>query len=149
MARTLKPCRADCCADRPCKVCRDRACKYRYQQRYTEDGRARASREKHQAEIIARQRRARGTDNPELFAKILEEQGGVCAICSSDKHLCLDHEHGTGRVRGVICRDCNLRVGNYYGRDGDRIERTRNGPFAERPELKLRALLYLNRDSLS
>lgn len=37
---------------------------------------------------------------------------GVCEICGGFSPLCLDHCHVTGRVRGLLCRSCNLAVGN-------------------------------------
>lgn len=50
--------------------------------------------------------------------QLLESQGGVCKICKkirsdtlSGWHL--DHDHTTGRVRGVLCRGCNLGLGNF------------------------------------
>lgn len=47
----------------------------------------------------------------EQFEAILAAQGGVCAVCKeSDKVFCLDHNHKTLKVRGVICLNCNLRV---------------------------------------
>lgn len=44
--------------------------------------------------------------------KILAAQGGVCLICGEvpDKP-CLDHNHDTGFVRGVLCNKCNLYEG--------------------------------------
>lgn len=47
----------------------------------------------------------------EKFEAILEAQGNVCAVCKlADKVFCLDHNHKTLKVRGVICLNCNLRV---------------------------------------
>mgnify|MGYP006405797549 CR=1 FL=1 len=38
--------------------------------------------------------------------------GGVCQICGkSDESLCVDHDHETGHVRGVLCRRCNRAIG--------------------------------------
>ena len=45
---------------------------------------------------------------------MLERQGKVCGICKTPgKPLCVDHCHATGKVRGLLCRDCNLGLGNY------------------------------------
>lgn len=53
---------------------------------------------------------------------ILAAQGWHCPICgkiiepgSSD--ACLDHNHNTGEIRGVLCRSCNCYIGKY----GDNI----------------------------
>jgi hypothetical protein len=50
----------------------------------------------------------------EQYIEMFNSQGGVCAICkfpcvSGDK-LCVDHNHTTGEVRGLLCRSCNLAV---------------------------------------
>ena len=47
---------------------------------------------------------------------VLSSQGGVCAICGSEKgdagrRLCVDHNHVTGRNRGLLCNKCNYAVG--------------------------------------
>ncbi len=51
----------------------------------------------------------------EEYAALLAEQGGVCAICreacSSGKRLAVDHDHTTGKCRGLLCMRCNTAVG--------------------------------------
>jgi hypothetical protein len=48
------------------------------------------------------------------YRAILARQGSACAICKrSDRPLCLDHCHATGKVRGFLCRTCNLGLGYY------------------------------------
>lgn len=44
---------------------------------------------------------------------LLRSQGGVCALCRSlpkGKHLAVDHDHTTGKVRGLLCAVCNKYV---------------------------------------
>ena len=54
---------------------------------------------------------------PEDREAMLEAQGGMCAICGQTKELVIDHDHKTGRVRGLLCRHCNFVIGLYerYG----------------------------------
>lgn len=65
----------------------------------------------------------------ERYDEILASQGGVCAICgqaSRQTHgttgttfsLSVDHCHDSGRVRGILCNDCNRAIGLL----GDNIE---------------------------
>lgn len=47
----------------------------------------------------------------EQFEAILAAQGNVCAVCKlGDKVFCVDHNHKTLKIRGIICLNCNLRV---------------------------------------
>lgn len=40
-------------------------------------------------------------------------QGGVCAICSLEPvKWCVDHNHSTGQVRGMLCHNCNVAIGH-------------------------------------
>ena len=58
---------------------------------------------------------------PEWYEATLENQGGKCAICgvtdngktkyNENLPFCIDHNHETGEVRGLICTSCNQFVG--------------------------------------
>lgn len=51
----------------------------------------------------------------EEYERLLREQGGVCAICRHpEKELGVDHVHKTGRVRALLCLNCNLAIGHLY-----------------------------------
>lgn len=68
------------------------------------------------------------------YRGMLERQDGRCAICRGveqwkpdDRGFHIDHDHETGRVRGVLCPACNLMLG--YAEDD--------------PETLRRAIAYL------
>jgi len=52
----------------------------------------------------------------EDFKKLYEQQEGACAVCGKfleynglDTHI--DHDHDTGKVRGILCSNCNTALG--------------------------------------
>ncbi len=45
--------------------------------------------------------------------RMIEEQGGVCAICRSAAPRDVDHDHETGEVRGILCSPCNTGMGLF------------------------------------
>lgn len=66
----------------------------------------------------------------EEYNNILKLQGGVCAICKKQEtriikgtiaSLCVDHNHKTGKVRGLLCYHCNVGLGIF--RDGRLLKR--------------------------
>jgi hypothetical protein len=59
------------------------------------------------------------------YNQMLIRHHGLCAICARPetakrkgtlRSLCVDHDHATGRVRGLLCCSCNRAVG-YLGDD--------------------------------
>lgn len=50
----------------------------------------------------------------ERFLALIEEQDGVCDICKrkpEGKGFAVDHCHGSGAVRGLLCGPCNSAIG--------------------------------------
>lgn len=58
------------------------------------------------------QREHRYGISPRRYAEMLQEQGGVCAICKFPyPSLCVDHCHKTTGIRGLLCQSCNSALG--------------------------------------
>lgn len=50
----------------------------------------------------------------EAYEAIFAYQGGVCAGCGEPPRktrLAVDHDHKTGRIRGLLCWLCNRAIG--------------------------------------
>jgi Autographiviridae endonuclease VII len=66
------------------------------------------------------------------YNKMFDEQMGLCAIChkpENDIKLAVDHDHETGRVRGLLCKRCNMGI----------------GLLGDNPDTLINATLYLRR----
>jgi len=65
----------------------------------------------------------------EQYKQRLADQGGGCAICAATssrgkpgERLHVDHCHQSGRVRGLLCSECNRGIGHFRD-DAERLER--------------------------
>lgn len=61
------------------------------------------------------------------YQEMVSEQVGRCAICLVAKAEHVDHDHETGKVRAVLCFNCNAALGH----------------FKDRPDALRRAAAYL------
>jgi hypothetical protein len=62
----------------------------------------------------------------EEYDVLFEKQLGVCAICDKPENLtkdgklhmlAVDHNHETLQVRGLLCMNCNTRLGYFEGKN--------------------------------
>jgi Recombination endonuclease VII len=83
----------------------------------------------HRKDKILAQEREYRANNPEAYRKtklkhrygltfeahqeMFEAQGGKCALCGERTAADVDHDHNTGKVRGLLCRACNLGLGMF------------------------------------
>ncbi len=53
----------------------------------------------------------------EDYDRMFAAQGGVCKICGNHQRyqkLAVDHDHKTGKVRGLLCVHCNRALGHMF-----------------------------------
>jgi len=94
--------------------CKECARQY-YRANRTQIRQVRLTWQRNNRDVIRHHREKKRLLSPEQFVAALEKQGGVCAICrkppTQDRLLCIDHNHQTGRVRGLLCGSCNRAIG--------------------------------------
>ena len=65
--------------------------------------------------VTANRRLKRRGATEELYNELYEVQQGCCAVCNEPEEkfswLCIDHDHSTGRIRGLLCPNCNRGIG--------------------------------------
>jgi hypothetical protein len=56
----------------------------------------------------------------EQYREMYEAQNALCALCGERAAVDVDHDHITMRVRGLLCRACNVGLG-LFGDSADRL----------------------------
>lgn len=75
-------------------------------------------------------------ESPEIYYKLLKIQDSKCFICKAvlgskkHKNLSIDHDHKTGKVRGLLCTSCNRQLGWYENKKNVVEEYLQNNPSA-------------------
>jgi flagellar biosynthesis GTPase FlhF len=68
-------------------------------------------------DIVAYRRERKYGLSPQQYEDLFERQGKCCGICQSKtprskRGWNIDHDHKTGKVRGILCNYCNPMLGN-------------------------------------
>lgn len=58
----------------------------------------------------------------EAYEALVAAHGGQCAICGRNpeavtvkrREFMVDHDHGSGLIRGLLCHHCNVGLGHFY-----------------------------------
>ena len=87
--------------------------KIKHKEKLTPKDRIRNNRLYHKNYRFKRIEKIYGLNKNQLEA-LRQKQNNVCAICyrvDVKKDLCVDHNHKTGAVRGLLCQRCNTAIG--------------------------------------
>jgi hypothetical protein len=95
-----------------------RNCRKERQKQSGEAGRLRASNYYERTKQIQEDRRKQRVDglSPEMYTKLLAQQEGKCALAGQGVCagvLCVDHNHETKEIRGLLCRAHNKALGIF------------------------------------
>lgn len=67
-------------------------------------------------QVESNRRRVYGMGAAE-YRELLDSQDGKCALClkefKGERDTHLDHDHETGRTRGILCQRCNIGLGHF------------------------------------
>lgn len=110
-----------------CKTCsNDKSAKWRRDNPEGNKAIAERSRDKHRVTSKTWRMKSHYGITGDDYLRMLQSQGGKCGIPSCGKTIisaldytgrklkdvaCIDHDHVTGRVRGLLCNRCNYVVG--------------------------------------
>lgn len=107
-----------------------RAVRENYQSKHRQDVARRRNEDLEWARLTVNLSRYRLT--LDQYHSLMESQDFGCAICGGDISA-TDHNHVTGRVRGLLCCNCNVGLGQ----------------FKDSPQLLEKAAIYVTRQGLT
>ena len=65
--------------------------------------------------VVTNRRLRRRGATQDIYNAMYEAQKGCCALCNEPEEkfawLCIDHDHETGKIRGLLCPNCNRGLG--------------------------------------
>jgi len=50
---------------------------------------------------------------PKEHDSLFSKHNGRCSICGSRNRIAIDHCHSTGKIRGLLCINCNTALGTF------------------------------------
>lgn len=73
---------------------------------------------RNRTKILAHVRAKKFGVTPEQFEAMLAAQDFKCAVCGTNdpgmnRDWCVDHNHTSGDVRGLLCNGCNKGLGHF------------------------------------
>ena len=99
-----------------------KACHKAYQKRYNKSAKGAEIKKNNERKLRY------GVDNAWVEEQ-KARQGGICPICEMDldkprgeRGFCIDHDHDTGEIRGLLCNSCNRGLG-FLSDNPDRTHR--------------------------
>lgn len=101
-------------------------CRKKYDERYYKSKKGKLVRQKYyqskkgKAANRKGQLKARYNITPKQYNRMFKKQNECCAVCGKSQlsfknKLAVDHDHKTGKVRGLLCRRCNLGISYIEG----------------------------------
>jgi hypothetical protein len=73
----------------------------------------------------------RANFTPEIYDAMFKDQNGLCALCGTDTPggmnnvLNADHDHNTGKPRGLLCWVCNSTLGKIELKPAEWIDKAK------------------------
>lgn len=90
-----------------------------------------ANKEEHAKRMYKNHIRRKYNLTLENLDRMIEKQDNKCLICNKNFSIlegwnkrCVDHDHKTGKIRGILCRKCNISL--HYIEDNNLWKQAQN-----------------------
>ena len=105
-----------------CRVCNTTKCRQRSHSRIKSGEAVKDYKERYKTKRWEKLLKQYGVDQKsyEGMERAAEMVGAICGNPETKTYkyvlcrLVVDHDHETGKVRGLLCRSCNVALGNFY-----------------------------------